>query len=252
MKKIFGLLMIAAVVVFAAGNAMASFVVGDLIRVVDNASGADLATDLGSLTSIQSGATQLTDTLNGVSTTTYSGVSGLSTDTVYYFVYQGAANYSQIYVASTQTSGTLTVNTLKLGSGSAAADNALNGVLGYYTGVAGSSTTVYSTNASGTPGDYFNIASGPNSVGGLFTSSSPEIGASLGTTPVGMDLWSVQKTAPTSSIVSPTLILTTQFDGTNIYTTDNVQGSAAPIPPSVLLFVPGLLGLIGLKRRISA
>ncbi len=254
MKKIFGVLMIGAAVVFAAGNAHASFAIGDLIRVVDSSTGADLATDLGSLTSVQSGATALTDAGNGVSTSTYTGVGTLSNDTVYYFVYEGntSPGFNQVYAASTNTSGTLAVNTIRLGGASAGAITALQGVVDYYAGSGG--TTVYTPSSTGFS-DYLEINSGPTSVAGLFTSSSDNIGASLAnlaSTSANTDLWSILKGGnPVTSLTG--LDLTTSFDGTNIYTTDNISpASPTPIPPSMLLFVPGLLGLIGLKRRISA
>jgi hypothetical protein len=258
MKKIIGGLMVAAAVLFVAGNAMAAFSTtsGDLVRIVVDSSGDDVATDLGNLASIQSGATQLTSA-NGFSTSA-TGTTSLSADTVYYFVLGAAAggspiNYSQIFAASTSTSGTLGVNTLKLGSAGSGADSSLSTALGYYNAKGG--TTVYTAAPSSGANDYFKTTSYPT-LNGLFTSAS-QLGSVLTNlttaNDVSMDLWSILKGG--SPVTSDTgLSLYTNIDASgNIYTTDNIgTASPTPIPPSMLLFVPGLLGLIGLKRRISA
>jgi len=234
MKKIFGLLMIAAAVLFVAGNANASFSQGNLEEVVVDSNGNEYGQDLGALNVNATG--NLGTSLNVNSTNVGNGLV-----TAFFFSYSVSGTTPVLDVwATSQPSIT---SWLKM-----------NGT------------------ASGTPtniGNYFNFANGQTftngwySVGqattGDFTSALGKtfdafIGSSgaLLTEGGSTTLNEYVFTGDGIKTVTPgSLAITISTSNSDVFQASGPAGSAAPIPPSVLLFGSGLLGLIGLKRRCS-
>jgi hypothetical protein len=238
MKKIFGLLMVAAVVVFAAGTANAAFNSGDIIMVVDDTnSGDEYAQDLGSYSTLANGIAGVAFTNSALEADALSHPGSLE---VFYFdqpsktqVIVGATSQptpvSALKFSSTvfTANGTLLSNYATLAGAGAVAD------AGSYTGA--------STYFKNFGGNYASLFNSPTALGAFFGSSPSlamelynALSSPLGATGTGIDI---------TATIGTSGAITASISG---------AGSAAPIPPSVLLFVPGLLGLIGLKRRISA
>lgn len=233
MKKFLGILMIVAAVAFLAGNANAYFTDGDLIRVVYTGTGDEVATDLGSLSSIQSGAIALNST-NAIS---QFSTAPASTVNVFYFE---ETNFGSVDAAAVSTPTVITW--VKIGSATTPVNSNISAIYNYYSP---SGTATVDLGASTNAGTYATLMN--SSWSGMFGASAP-IGTTLGTNPATMELYSFTKTG--KIVADTTLSLITNIDGNgNIYTTDNAGQSATPIPPSVLLFGSGLLGLIGMKRR---
>jgi len=241
MKKFLVIFAAALLMMGLAGQAHAFFQNGDLIRIVVNTAGNEAATDLGLFSSIQSGAITLNDAGNGISASTYN-VPINSSDYVFYYVAVSNSPYT-FYVANSQT-GTFSGTNTALNYASAWTGTQ-NVLLNYEGSATATASGAYNAGDSYYEqlGIYFKSVFGASSApGSLLTNLTTS-------NPITLEMWNFVKSA---TPVDLGLALYTNVDASgNIYTTDNVApaGGSTPIPPSVLLFGSGLLGLIGLKRR---
>lgn len=257
MKKLVGVLMIGAAVVLAAGNANAFFADGDLIRVVYSTSGNEVATDLGNLSQILGGTLTIQGdvlgTVTGGNSTGFAVTSTLlgaaATTGVVSYYEQDSSSATTLYEAGTKTPPPV-VNTYAPIGGST--NSSISAVSSYYSSAAYTTRERGLYNKAGSATYYTDL--GNTSFNGVFTpgGAGSSLAALSTTTPVSLDLWLFNGATGTETDTG--LTLNTAIDGSGqIYTTEVLTPlSPTPIPPSVLLFVPGLLGLIGLKRRISA
>ncbi|HYA42298.1 MAG TPA: hypothetical protein VEF34_13410 [Syntrophobacteraceae bacterium] len=248
-----------------AGQAKAYFTTyptgGDLIRVVyqvqaGTVSGYEEATDLGSITSIESNPSLFSD--SGYNLTTGNGTNNfnLSNGPLYvaYFAYTGHSNL--------QTSQLWT-------SGTAVSEQNLPSVWGVTVNAAGTIVAAYNTAASSgssanawvqTSGSsYFKIFDGGSlQTTGLFDGYINTPGGESVLDPLNVAgngsitqatqyifKWSPMKTSNSNNAGDFEIVTTL---GTNGIITSQAE-SIAPIPPSVLLFGSGLLGLIGVMRK---
>ncbi len=267
--RLFGIVAMAALlVVGVVGTGHASLYNGDLIRVVYGG-GYEEATDLGSITSITGSTTTLTlgdgasSSIAGGAAVKLSdfsayGITSWSQLTVGYFAIVGSSNAqlsaNEVFVSSTSVSVTSVTNDYTHGYWPATSN-----VFAYWGG--SNLTSVFA-------------ATGTNSYELVMDSArSGSMDGWLGGTAVG------EQTAPANGnsakmylfewagsglkysngrsayygldvAQAGTLkgILTTEVVGNQLYT--QYASSAVPLPPSVLLFLPGLLGLIGLRRKV--
>ncbi len=236
MKKLVGVLMIGAAVIFAAGTANAAFSNGDLIMVVDNTSnGNEYAQDLGSFSTLANGNVGA-----AITTLESAALNSPSSLEVFYF---DAVSATQDYVGA--TAKPVVGSQLKYNG----ANTLANGVLGDYAGLTPVSGVVNAGQYNGAS-TYFTSVAG--NFGGLFNSATA-VGASFAssTTPLNLEIYDAVKSVSVSD-TGIDITTTILADGSIQASISGETASPTPIPPSVLLFVPGLLGLVGLKRRISA
>lgn len=257
MKKLLIVLAACMLVAGVAGRANASFSVGDLIRVVyqTTASGGTLeeATDLGSAAAIEANPSSLADSgynlLTGNGTSNFGSLSNLE---VAYFAVNGSTppTATEFWTSGTAT-GTETNNgytTFKNGISVTAAAT-ISGPNGYtlYSNGTANAWELVSNPTSYYKGMDLNNANATGSFDKFYTAGAGDGEVALvsgGSVSQGLFDW---KTPTQLSTISASIILVTSYSGGVISTT--AQSNAAPIPPSVLLFGSGLLGLIGIRRK---
>lgn len=247
MKKLVGFVAAGVLMFGLAGQAKAAFSDGDLIRVMyDSATGVEIATDLGSISSLTSASNFSTfDTVNLSqfgSTATWSQVN------VAY--YGNAASSTTAYV------GTASGTTPPTASGSAYASfsSASTAMKGLYSSLTPSSSTVATTIAN--QSSYYTNMDGSGLNVGTFSAflsgGNNELNmGNLGTSPQDY-LWQEVVTGTgRSAKATPTelLSLNTTLNGNVAGLIVNEGTSATPVPPSFLLMGSGLLGFIGVGRR---
>lgn len=254
MKKYFGIFLAAMLMVGAAGQAMAYFADGELFRVVYNHNGqAEVATDLGSATSLAGTAANANLTVGG-------GAAAFSLGMV-----TGATGVGDLYVAYF---GKIGIADAWISGNPAVAPVAgkLKGN-GFNSDVTGMSTNYGSFG--GTTGTVTGQQSHPNSFNSLFNDGPLEqynfFGGFIPLKSPGGEMnlaalstvgyvdqvlyfWDTPNSFTTAFPGVATVTLRTMADGSTIIN----PGSAVPIPPSVLLLGSGLLGMIGIRRKISA
>jgi hypothetical protein len=256
-----------------AGQAKAAYwQEGDLIRVVydapaDGASAYEQVTDLGSISSISNNPTAYTDTAGYNLNTTFSrsGMSGATNGYVYvgYFAENGSApgnpNPLQFW-----TSGTANGHETNSGYNGAVSiiGGAYNVVHEYsmyaYGGYAQHSWQISGANLAVPFSDnesYYFALDGNGTVTGSFGywyASGPGDGEKalpLNGGQITQSLYDWQNPGVKQTIGGSLYVYTTVDAAGDVATSFGPEGSAAPIPPSVLLFGSGLLGLIGIGRK---
>lgn len=250
MKKIMMLLMVAVLMLGVSGQAMASFEQGHLIRVVYNNTAAGLgneyATDLGAYAPTSLDGTNFHNTIDTFSLSSV-GASNWSQVNIAYFIvdYNAAAEGRGGAWASGPAAGN-TANLYAYWGGFAGAATTTAG--GYEQAAAGAkSVTMSQTSALsywnnmnnggtmiGSMGQYITPQNGETSLGALATSnyvdqvlyyygSDPDAGNA------GVKVGTLRTFANGSTALNP-----------------------VPIPAAVYLFGSGLLGLVGLRRKMAA
>lgn len=280
MKGTFLAILGCALLVFGiAAPGHAAFVTGDLIQVVyDTATGEEVGTDLGPLSSILSSggetftANPVTLTQLGVASfsqlgtiiTTEGPDLGATVGGVAYFVVSSSSNIgsSSTYAAVAATAANLANSGTANFSGYKSAATAV--MNGYATAAgAGNNQAVVSTSSTTSYWKEMNQNGGTGLIGSyngwLSTTSGQN---AFGGEVVPVDFGSVSQTlyqwvgggglaggtlgTPIGTITTETLEVGNQEVLEAIYTPE----ATVPLPPSALFMLPGLFGLIGLRRRI--
>lgn len=247
MKKYFGIIIIlvAMLMVGAAGQAMASFSQLELIRVVYSASaGVEVATDLGNINTLAT-QTNGSTTAAGVFTPALFGSVNFADRTdfkVAYFAFDSAN--ANVYVSAapgltpaSKSRGELSFST---GYGSVVPSY---GTTNTQASIATSFANSYynkMTAAGAAPGWFGNYFFAPVQGGDLNISAIATAGF--------VDQTLYKFSGPTTGVQNGAAFLTlrTMADGSTI-----INASAVPVPPSVLLLGSGLLGMIGIRRKIA-
>ncbi len=250
MKKYFGIFLAAMLMVGAAGQAMAYFAEGQLIRVVYNHNGTvEVGTDLGSAASLAGTAANANLAVGG-------GAAAFSLGQV-----AGATNVDQLFVAYFgKINGS--ADAWLSGNPAAAPVSGARKFSGFSSDVTGMSTNYGSFGSMTVIGQQ----SHPNSFNSLFNdgglqnynffggfiplkSPGGEMNLAALATVGYVDQTLYFFNTPDSALAGVAKVtLRTMADGSTIIN----PGSAVPIPPSVLLLGSGLLGMIGIRRKISA
>lgn len=241
MKKKF--LVIAAVFMLMfsfAGQAMAAFATGDLIRVVyvTGGVGNEVATDLGAATTWTPGTITSTTsfTADKFSLSSFTGYGYSDLKVVYFLDTTAGGNYwtSGDPGGQTTTSGKKT--TLATATAS---------VLSYYAGLGGSQVTGLSSNLSSYWKKLDQSGTQTGKFMGFLTTSGEVSLAALAT--VGyVDQWLYYYSSPNSAASGNAVAkLRTFADG-------HTEVSAVPVPAAIWLLGSGLIGLVGIRRRMTA
>jgi hypothetical protein len=243
-KKIATSLAAAALMMGVSSSAFAAFADLDLIRIVYDRAGSEIATDLGSVKTIAG-----TTTIAGAGGT-FAGSFGSLTEASSYVVYFALDRVSNELWAtgSTTTPSLITGTSLGLTgmkSGSTFMYNWYNGNSDgtNYTGLA-SATNSYKNKLSSTQG---NMAAAIAPGSRLNTEASL---ATIATAPITQTLYywaSGLATTTAGKTGTAVATITTFSDGHS-----TVTPTATPIPAAIYLMGSGLLGLVGIRRRKNA
>jgi hypothetical protein len=261
MKKFLVVLAVTLLLIGAAGQASAFFYnsgTADLIRVVyqTTVSGGTLeqATDLGSISSIEQSPSGFSDSgynlYNGDGTHSFSSSAGTGGDLeVAYFASDGTSpsNFTKYWTSGPQ-SGTVTnagFNSFK--------NNVWTATNTVLTNYENGTTSTYDSGSANVwalltlSKSYYKELDKNGAAPGSFDQYIGNLGeialVSGGSVTQGLYAW----TSPTTeSTISPELELVTTLTG-GVVSTEVL--SATPIPPTVLLFGSGLIGLIGVMRK---
>ncbi len=262
MKKLL-LVFAACLLVFGiASQAQASFNQGDLIRVVyDTTQNVtyETATDLGAISSIVSNPSSLSDSgyniSIGVSGSKQFGAqtAGTTTLDVAYFAVNatgGVGGNGEMWLSGT-TGKTETNYGATAGQGTA---QGLSSMLAFGYGLTvfnGGTVNAWLPTSNGN--SYYGTMNGGGSNPGSWNTfyvsgiGDGEIALVSGGT-VKQDLFDFSNLNGSVVTVNGILTLSSTLNSSGVLTT-SISPSAAPIPPSVLLFGSGLLGLVGIRRR---
>lgn len=256
-KKMIALLAGALLTLGMAGNAMAYFTSSsdDLFRVVYNSStGVEVATDLGSIATLLAAGP---NAVVGGGAASFMGAGRVSSTDL------GSAYVA--YFAKSTLEGGITGKYI-WGSGDPVTPqvsgtsqwNNASGAMANIITQWGTGGTSNQTNATGTSAtnSYWHKADGSGSaigsLGGIISNTTyrglTEASlANLATAPVTQGLWYFSS-ANTSQTGALAMTIVTNADGS---TTINAQTSSTPIPPSFFLMGSGLLGMVGLRRKMK-
>ncbi len=268
MKKMMAGILVAGLLLFGfAGQSLAAFATGDLIRIVYSPGGQyEYATDLGSLTGLQGSATTTAALIANSGFTTYAGSSYSSLD-VTYWVYVGGSNTSLDIASATSNTAPVVQAALPSGwmqqiSSTTYYDKSTNHVSSSVSTVPGYTAQLSQTLATGAGSYVYKLdGNGTGYPGSYDNSLTTDVESNLGALAnsggsVAMYLYNFNiNTSGAGTLVIDSgsnniFEIITTANGTEIEEVQ--QPSSVPIPPSMLLLAPGLLGLIGLRRRKAA
>lgn len=259
-KKMITLLAAAMLTMSIAGTASAAFVQGDLIRVVyDTVGSKEIATDLGSWSAVTGSAnnTALGGGVDAFTLSQFGTTTQYSDLRVGYFVADQTTSANRVAIAGDANG--LTSGSRKFSSymGNAGV------VLTQYAALATGNTAIVADKSNTLVNSFYNKmdASGVNvsGYGGWVTAANNPGGvlnlAALATTGyvdqtiytwTGTNLATSNATAGTAA-----LTLRTMANGTSILTSGGAAATT-PIPPAFLLMGSGLLGMVGIRRKMAA
>ncbi|MGD0660874.1 MAG: hypothetical protein ABSD38_22665 [Syntrophorhabdales bacterium] len=265
-KMLAGMMVAGALLLGFAGQSMATtgdFLTGDLIRVVYSPGGTyEYATDLGSLSSLETGLGTTPALISGSSFTGYTGT-GYSTLDVTYFVYVGGTTASTDIASATTSGAPVQQKTLTSASGWMAAVSSSS----YYGKASNQIQTspLYTAELGQSNAESYVVKMNggttyPGQYGELLTADAESNLGTLGSSgTVAMYLYNFNNNdgyaAPgtqAGSIVSVNgdyFEIITTTGGTEL--AEVVPAATVPVPPSLLLLAPGLLGLVGLRRKVG-
>ncbi|MFZ0927332.1 MAG: hypothetical protein WAN11_01950 [Syntrophobacteraceae bacterium] len=260
MKKLLLVLAACLLVFGVAGQAKADFgdtfnvPAGDLLRIVIDESSTgtyEYASDLGSITSALSGTVNSNSITPFASGTLFSGTNSSSTLYVAY-VATNSAN-TELYASGPQ--GTTETG---LSSKFSTITSTISGLTGIYNNqTAGDGNTTYASavgsgafyGKANQDSYYFTLdknGTAIGSVGQFYSAFNAEALLTNGSNTL-QQLYGF--TSSNLINVASLLGITTSFTGGVISTSVSSEVSSTPIPPSVLLFGSGLLGLVGIRRK---
>lgn len=248
MKKIMMLLIVAVFMLGVAGNAMASFQDGELIRVVystNNGQGSEFATDLGAIGSYTD-PSQITAPITvtaGAFTPGSVGQTDFSNMYVGYFIYDWTGANGHAWTSGPAGVNGFNGSNLSVFQGGAFTAASLWGSTGH---------TTFS-NAESNASSYYNnlgpLNGGQGMMGGFLKSSADMKLDALnagGAGYVDQVLYYYGSDPSLGGTPTAVAMLRTSADGST------TLSAATPIPAAVYLFGSGLMGLVGLRRKMSA
>lgn len=254
-KKMIILLAAAMLTMSAASSAMAAFAQGDLIRVVYDTKGTtEIATDLGAISTLTTlGANSVVG--GGVDATTLAQFVGsaYSDLRVGYFAIQKAntgVNLANVWLAGDPTTAPKS-GALKW---SGTYTN-FNNTLGNYAQATGNTAVLADKSIGNSFFNNMDRSGGQVGQYGSFLPALPAGGvlnlAALATIGyVDQAIYNWTGTATNSAVFgTKVLTLRTMADGSTVI---NPGAAATPIPPAFLLMGSGLLGMVGIRRKMAA
>jgi hypothetical protein len=252
MKKLLGLVVAALLFCGFAGQAMATtagFSDGSLIRVIyDTSTNEEAANVLGTFTA--SGDTNYINLSTLTSTPATIGAS-VSLSAV------GAGSWSEVqvaYVEMVRSSQTVSIGgTSPLSTQGGEYTGFTSALSSMYTTYGASNTAKTGVSTGNSASYYAKMDGGGTSVGtmaGFTTPTYTVTEANLGNGSVAFQLYNWVGSSATGAGTDIASLNTVYNSGTGTFsTTIAAPAAAVPVPPSVLLLAPGLLGLVGLRRR---
>jgi hypothetical protein len=248
MKKVLGIAVALLLMMGIAGTAQAYFTPGvELIRIsYDQATGVEVGTDLGTLSALQgsSGYTLQADGASNQLKLTQFGASSWSAVQTAYFALDSTSQL--LYIA---TGDTVANAPTLAGRTYAGLSGSLGLIAGYYNGISNLSNPAVATaiGATAAADSYFTLMNAGGANIGTYSNALTGTNAEVNNgTLATQNLWqfvnSSSRNAQTGTLVTGITIQT--LNGLT-----DINPSAVPIPPSVLLMGSGLLGLIGIGRR---
>ncbi|HUJ16789.1 MAG TPA: hypothetical protein VL197_02255 [Nitrospirota bacterium] len=255
MKKIMMLVMVVMLMLGVSGQAMAAFSDGDLIRVVYSTAGTnEVATDLGSIANLTSASSTLVNfnTNNFNFASLGAGANASNSYVVYYSLTLSPNPKNQAWLSG-PAGGQTTAKSSWTSFSSAA-----HTVNGQYQLTGGGSSQV--TLATNDPNSFYQQLEGGGSLVGYMkgfipTSSSAIATASLANLATNGYVDQVLYYYGLPSGINGTSTglnvstIRTMADGSTVL---NPGAPATPIPAAAYLFGSGLLGLVGLRRKMAA
>lgn len=257
-KKMITLLAAAMLTMSAASSAMAAFAQGDLIRVIYDTKGTtEIATDLGSISTLTTlGANSVVG--GGIDATTLAqfGGSAYSDLRVGYFGIQKAN--TGVNVANLWLAGDPNVAPKSGALKWSGAYTAFNNTLGNYAQSTGSTAVISDKSVGNT--FFVNLDRSGLQVGnyGTYLPTNPAGGvlnlaalATIGYVDQAIYNWSGTATNAGAGGALGTKVLTlrTLANGSTVI---NPGAASTPIPPAFLLMGSGLLGMVGIRRKMAA
>lgn len=256
-KKLVALFAAALMTVSFAGNAMAAlWLEGDLIRVVyDTVGGNEVATDLGSLSTVSAGGT-FGGGVNAVTLAQFTGSNWSSLHVAYFML-------SQTPTQTAAVSGAFNGSVTSEAGGYTSFQPGASLALGQYaaTALVSGATATVSLPKSTTNSFYtqLDVGSGvaQGDFGGLIVTTTNAAGAislaALATTGyVDQTLFTWSNSALDAAgrlAGTKGVTLTTMADGSTVI---NGGAAAVPVPPAFFLMGSGLLGIFGVRRKMNA
>lgn len=249
MKKIMMLLIVAVLMLGVSGQAMAAFTQGDLIQVVYQKGGSmEVATDLGafSATTLASAPQNVALTANPfpvAGSGVFSGAAASDLQIAYYVVGPGATTFWTSGPEAGQTSG----------ARQGTAVQTMNTVNGKYASLGGSQVTLAQSDGQ----SYYSLGDkGGNGVGGFAgfipaNNGEQNLGALATVGYVDSYLYYYATPGATTAKAGVQVATIRSYaDGTSIINPTSV--SQTPIPAAVYLLGSGLLGFVGIRRKMAA
>ncbi len=248
MKKKMIALLAGALLTMAASNAMAAFAVGDLYRVVYNRAGSvEVATDLGSISSLLAGGAVTADTF---SLSQVTGATSANDLYVAYYASTGSTGTAYVGTPSAPTTGSRKFSYFNTGYQNNQA---------YFQSLSPTATTVVASQSyinsynsqMNTAGNIGTLAgylpTAANSGNAIGDQNLATLLASGGKT----TLYSIPGSAYVMTGTATNLVLATNFNtATGIGSTSLVPAATpTPIPAAAYLLGSGLLGLVGIRRK---
>jgi hypothetical protein len=255
MKKFLVVAAAAFLMMGLAGQAKADYANGDVIEVVYQASSQyEVATDIGSMTSLESsGNSALTNASYSVFGTG-SSFTGTSASSLTVAFFEVASSKNSLAASGPYKSTEMNDGYPQAKTGTAASMKSLSAYYATLSGGSGQAWQNYDPNTNGgVTSSYYYLMDGNGtavgSFGGLYLNNpNGEASFTNGDAKLALYYWAADTSESTQP---PALSFDVAVSGNTLTTSVIPNTSATPIPPSVLLFGSGLLGLIGVRRKAS-